>query len=285
MVEPVLQYDSLQPIPDYIGDESMAHYIAFYEHGMQGIAYFEPEVGLSGDEFGEIVIEPYDGMLFRYDCGMLHGLPPEIEVATSDGQNSWLEERGFPFGTDGGHGGFSEQLFGIDENGTLVPGFISYGEFSTVDDDIFEEYFPQIMPVFDMAVLDSTGMMPDDGILYGLATKDGEMLLDIEYTQIYAAAGGMITLQQGDKFGYYSPEQRAIIAQTEYDTVWGESYPRGGAGTFVYGYTTIVQDGKYGFMHESGEVVVEPMFDNASHVFGGRAWVQQDGKWGLIVLE
>ena len=40
--------------------------------------------------------------------------------------------------------------------------------------------------------------------------------------------------------------------------------------------------GRYGFVDQTGAVVVEPHYDYASDVVEGRAMVRQDGRWGFV---
>ena len=42
------------------------------------------------------------------------------------------------------------------------------------------------------------------------------------------------------------------------------------------------QNGKWGFINERQEWVIQPRFDDAKEFQGGKAAVRQSGKWGFI---
>ena len=48
------------------------------------------------------------------------------------------------------------------------------------------------------------------------------------------------------------------------------------------GYVTVTKDGKFGIMTNEGKPVTELVFDGATPVVGGRAYVLKGGKWGLV---
>ena len=53
-------------------------------------------------------------------------------------------------------------------------------------------------------------------------------------------------------------------------------------GSFVNGYAAVKQNGKWGYINESGEMKIEPIYDEAKDFNGVLAEVKIDGKWTFI---
>lgn len=175
-----------------------------------------------------------------------------------------------------------------------------------------------VRKVPDMSVYQSVSMIHNERIvacrngLYGLLDEELEEKTDFVYEEMSVPASNLTAAKQGGKWGLLS---RSGSEKTEfiYDDVLcdehgiatrqklvfvgeGGSYHiinhKGetvGAEVFEYakafpdaGYAAVCRDGKWGYVNEKGEVVIDCQFEDARSFQNGYAAVYQDGKWGYI---
>ena len=53
---------------------------------------------------------------------------------------------------------------------------------------------------------------------------------------------------------------------------------------FRDGLARVSKNGKYGFIDETGQVVVPVEYNSATFFSEGLAWVQKNGKWGILQI-
>ncbi|MBO5420747.1 MAG: WG repeat-containing protein [Clostridia bacterium] len=146
---------------------------------------------------------------------------------------------------------------------------------------VTEETFAPLLPEAVKGVKNRGGVYEPTG-KYGLYVN----LVNLT-GMIYTGAGyysdGLIAFESNDKWGYLDSNGRTVIP-FEYDAVWGYS-ALGGKDTpyeSFGGCVTVTKDKKFGVISSDGEILVPMMFDSATPVVEGKAFVKTQGKWGVI---
>jgi len=284
--EPYLAYDEIMPLYNETTLEEPKAFLDYTVGGQWGVMRFDD----ASDVFA-----PYSdtgpAMICAY--GHVHGLPMEVEASGDyPAITDQLYAMGFPFEAGGGHGYGDSMLYLYDPaTGSMTLGFFGYGSFYTVQSVIDQGYDIEMPPASSLLEVISTDMLDefdmareDAAYLYGLATGDGQLLLPVEYLEIGLPMDGMIPLYQSGQWGYYNTETGALV-DCIYDNLWvyGNSWWTG-IGFYSEGLCPVRRNGRVGFIDKTGAVVVQPEFDGATHVYGGKAWVKQDGLWGQIEI-
>ncbi len=120
-------------------------------------------------------------------------------------------------------------------------------------------------------------------------------MLRIAFVIIVGLSSTLVACQQG---GEEQPsripalrEQGSRLFPVARDGQWGFINQTGDvvietqfdwAGEFTNGLALVRQDGLYGYVRRNGEVAIEPQFEDAWHFSEGLAPVQIDGRWGYI---
>lgn len=109
--------------------------------------------------------------------------------------------------------------------------------------------------------------------LYGISTKEGDILVAPQYDEIYKVVqeDSLFTVQKSGKWGVINQKQEVIIPFV-YD--WAIS--------FHEGLGIIRQHHKVGFINTKGEEVVPPIYNNVKPFSDGLALVVQGLKMGFI---
>ena len=104
---------------------------------------------------------------------------------------------------------------------------------------------------------------------------------------IYSGAGlfanGMAAFKSNGVWGYVDSNCKTVIP-FGYDAVKGYS-AFGGEDTpyeCYDGYVTVTKNGKFAILTNEGKSVTDLIYDGATPVVGGRAYLLKDGKWGLV---
>lgn len=146
---------------------------------------------------------------------------------------------------------------------------------------ITEETFAPLLPEAIKGVKKQGGAFEATG-KYGLFVNQVNLT-----GMIYTGAGyycdGLIAFESNNKWGYLDSNGRTIIP-FEYDAVWGYS-AMGGKDTPYESFedcVTVTKNKKFGVLSSTGDVLVPLMFDNATPVVNGKAFVKTQGKWGVI---
>lgn len=140
-------------------------------------------------------------------------------------------------------------------------------------------------------------MVPE--VVTGVVKNDGKFVPDGKYGlyansqnvmgMVYSGAGqfsdGKVAFKSGDKWGYIDSNGRTAIP-FRYDAVPGYSV-FGGEDTpyeSYSGFVTLYKDGKFGILNDEGKEVAQFVYDGATPVVNGQAFVNTDGKWGVILV-
>lgn len=141
------------------------------------------------------------------------------------------------------------------------------------------------------------------GNKFGFITKDGRVV-EQQFDTVYNFCDGIAKVKVGGKWGYIDKEGR-WIAKPQFDTAYNFSdgiavvvlrnrymfLTKEGklshnqfdfAWDCVGGMAKIKKDGKIGYVNTSGDIVVEPTYDDGSNFSEDLAAVKMNGKWGYI---
>lgn len=117
---------------------------------------------------------------------------------------------------------------------------------------------------------------------YGLFANEKNVM-----GMIYSGAGffsnGAAAFKSNNTWGYIDANGKTVIpfgfdAVKGYSAFGGEDTPY----ECYDGYVAVTKDGKFGFMTNEGEVVTGLVYNSATPVVGGRAYVLTGTQWGLI---
>lgn len=142
-----------------------------------------------------------------------------------------------------------------------------------------------------IAVLSSTsskGSQYLDG--YVVVSSSGTKVLDVstDYS-VYAVTSNIIMFTKGSGSSYKSnPINRDssvydVMYVDEDGNVIASGYETGYP--FYEGYAAVKKDGKWGYIDTSGNVVVDFVFDKATPLYDGKAWVIYNGKAGKMNIK
>lgn len=117
--------------------------------------------------------------------------------------------------------------------------------------------------------------------------KDGKWMLINDKGEKESEAYEEIIL---DSYGRYLINDRILVKTTDGNYVLCDEKMKEKAilqcsDVDVYtedGLIAVCKDGKWGFMNDSGEVVIKPTYSQAKSFSNGLAAVERDGKWGFI---
>ncbi len=128
---------------------------------------------------------------------------------------------------------------------------------------------------------------------FAIAAPDGAVFTGMEFDTLPRQSGGVAGALRGGKVAYYAVEARSPVENDSHGhlwDVWGHTRRFGGEEVAVYGgfyngLCPVAQDGKYGYLAESGALAVPLELDGALDVYGGRAWAKSGGLWGVLQFE
>lgn len=147
--------------------------------------------------------------------------------------------------------------------------------------DIYEDDFKAAVPETVMGVKDVNGRFESDGT-YGLYIN-GRNVMGMIYSGAGLFANGMAAFKSNGVWGYVDSNCKTVIP-FGYDAVKGYS-AFGGEDTpyeCYDGYVTVTKNGKFAILTNEGKSVTDIIYDGATPVVGGRAYLLKDGKWGLV---
>ncbi len=108
-------------------------------------------------------------------------------------------------------------------------------------------------------------------IKYGFVNTKGELILPIEYDNLYPFREGLAAACYNDKWGYLNKAgEWAIAPQFDYLEYFSD------------GIAAVRNGEKYGYINKAGEWVIAPQFDYANDFFEGLAAVEVNEKTGFI---
>lgn len=138
-----------------------------------------------------------------------------------------------------------------------------------------------ILPEVVKGVTSSANRLTPTG-KYGLLVN-GTSITGLMYTNAGVFNNGLVAFESNGMWGYLDSNGRTVIP-FDYDAVWGYS-ALGGEDTpyeSSEGHVTVCKDKKFGILKDDGSVVVPMVYDGATPVVDGKAFVKQNGKWGVI---
>lgn len=177
------------------------------------------------------------------------------------------------------------------------------------NDDIFQE---EEIPYTGLPVRQSSGILDVDGNWneqldgsgYAIWHND-ELVTDFIYDECGSSSCGLLAVCKDGKWGYID-DFGEIVIPIEYDASWkyyydplmqcninfeytGKIFPDK-MGEYCYaaaeGYIPLCKDGIWELRNASGELVIPAgEFEEIRPPYGGKCWVKQDGKWGVIELQ
>ncbi len=145
----------------------------------------------------------------------------------------------------------------------------------------FEEYTKSNLPDMYIAESISSSMKVDS---YVVVDTNGKILSKVTGTLYQKTIGQFVN-------GYYPVYQTddeskkiAMIHASDGNAI--TDYLYSDVGYFEDGYCPVKNtDGKWAYINESGEEVTDFIFDSASSLYQGKAWVIKDNKAGVINLD
>ena len=117
---------------------------------------------------------------------------------------------------------------------------------------------------------------------YGLYVNSRN-ITGMVYTNAGVFTDGLAAFESNGKWGYIDSDGRTVVP-FEYDSIWGYS-ALGGEDTpyeCSEGHITVCKNKKYGILNDDGSVLIKPMFDFATPVIKGKAFVKYEGLYGVI---
>lgn len=147
--------------------------------------------------------------------------------------------------------------------------------------EIYKEDLKASLPETVRGVKDTDGKYVGDGT-YGLYIN-GKNVMGMIYSGAGCFSNGMAAFKSNGVWGYVDSNCKTVVP-FGYDAVKGYS-AFGGEDTpyeSYDGYVTVTKDGKFGILTNEGKPVTEMVYDGATPVVGGRAYVLKGGKWGLV---
>lgn len=153
-----------------------------------------------------------------------------------------------------------------------------------------------------------------DGKTWGVYTLDGELLYG-GYSNVSSIGNGVIAVEKNDKWSLLDLEGNQLLNES-YDSIRSDEkgivyrnerlfveknekyYLIDATGKRIVedafndakifngeGYAAVKVGEKWGFINKAGEIVIEPMYEDARSFSNGYAAVKMNGKWGFIDMQ
>lgn len=267
---PAFDFDWMEPVVVSTPWYAPWHFLNVYKDGQTGVVNFE-------DASWVFPLHSGSPILFcQYDY--VHSLPPSIAALSTDAQrNQAMAAAGFPFETHGDHGGGGTAVYARSSSGGMTLGWLEYGEFMA--DTINKDHIDPVIPVIDLSTY-------QNNLKFGLATKDGQLVLPIEFDSVSRVISNAVALEKNGKYGYFSVESMVQITECIYGPVFTQNpYYGPSPGFFQAGLCPVELNGLYGVIDIGGGMPVPPMFDGITNVITQWAWVKMEGQWHQIYIK
>lgn len=147
--------------------------------------------------------------------------------------------------------------------------------------EIYEDDLKASVPETVRGVKVVNGKFESDGT-YGLYIN-GRNVMGMIYSGAGLFANGMAAFKSNGVWGYVDSNCKTVIP-FGYDAVKGYS-AFGGEDTpyeCYDGYVTVTKNGKFAILTNEGKAVTDMIYDGATPVVGGRAYLKKGDKWGLV---
>ncbi len=138
------------------------------------------------------------------------------------------------------------------------------------------------------AVYDSMSNFEDNGLAiveadnkFGAVDKSGELVIPTIYSGLdFFAKGVGVAYSANSKDVLIDTNGNVVFSNEEEYSFFDVPYNDGLSGLVI-----VRKDGKYGYMDASGKLIVPVIYDWATNFKEGLAWVELDGKWGVLEIE
>ncbi len=111
-------------------------------------------------------------------------------------------------------------------------------------------------------------------LIDGYVFFDGQKTVsDTVYTDILGVSENIAAVKNG-KWGFVTVDADTVTP-FEFDAVYN----------FTGEYAPVCKSGSWGFINKTGEFVINPIYQYATPIYDGKAWVKYQGKWGVISLK
>lgn len=273
VIDPEIAAQAIDPIVRADFNENTNHYDISYADCfriMRGGKY-----GII-DMNGEVVVEPEYDKLYS-----IRGTDDFLGVLTnSDGEKEQSYIHGDTFRQESAHKTYNSVKYEYYWNaGKAQALFVEVS-----GKDAKERTFSPSLPEVVKGVNYAGNKYLADGT-YGLYCNS-ENVTGMVYEGAGCFADGKVAFKSNGKWGYLDSTGRTVIP-FEYDAVWGYS-ALGGEDTpyeCFDGFVTLCKNKKFGVMKDDGTVVASFIYDSATPVVDGKAFVKLDGSWGLISVD
>ena len=109
---------------------------------------------------------------------------------------------------------------------------------------------------------------------YGVVDKTGKLIIPMEYTKVDEPENGYVKVYDKEKkVALFTLAGKGVVPLGAYDEIWG---------AFNDGLCAVKSGGKYGFIDQTGKLVIAPFLDRPTIFSDGLARVEQDKKVGYI---
>lgn len=149
------------------------------------------------------------------------------------------------------------------------------GLYGLLDDTLAEKtdfiYEEMSVPADKLVVAKQNGK-------WGLLNRSGSAKTEFVYDDVIRDEHGIATRQ---KLVFVKEGSTYHIIDSKGETVASEVFDNAKAFPAT-GYAAVCKNGKWGYVNEDGEIVIDYQFEDANSFQNGYATVCQDGKWGYV---
>jgi hypothetical protein len=123
----------------------------------------------------------------------------------------------------------------------------------------------------------------------GYIDRAGKMVIPPQYRETAQFSQGLAPVLKGDQWGFIDKSGKFII-QPQYDALLGSAKARGWVGSdfpegwvgFSEGLTPVKVGNVWGYIDQSGKLVINPQFEEAQSFSEGLAAIKLGDRWGYI---
>ncbi len=121
--------------------------------------------------------------------------------------------------------------------------------------------------------------------IFGYRTSGGTVVFDGTLESAVGFENGIAAIKKDGKWAYIDENGNALTDFVYSDTkVPNRLHDTASVYLISEGFIPACRDGKWGWLDKNGKEVVACEYEKTTPVYGSRAWVNQDGKWGILDL-
>lgn len=140
----------------------------------------------------------------------------------------------------------------------------------------FNDSFPLSSAMFIRKIINTNKPIFAGSALYGFINKNGETIIEPQYTQIQYFQEGYSAVCKNDSWGFINAKNNKL---TDFVFSDARSFKQGFAAVLVADDFGV---NKWGFIDKKGKIAILPKFDEVGDFNNGLAAVKINGKWGFI---